>query len=474
MKHEKLSDALNEISDRHLTETLQKKRRPYWLGGLAAALALAILALSLSRPMTVHADAISLAAEPRVSSTRPSLDDFETLEEYRQASQLWDAQREARTVNTKKALASLSSFFLQGDAEFLTGSQSNTLWSPANASIGLAMLTELTAGSTQSQLLEALGAEDTAALRSSISALWESVYYQRDKEQSLLANSLWLEEGLNYEKAATDALSYDYYASIYRGDLGSEKINKAIGTWLNNNTGGLLKKSADSIQLPESAVLALYSTLYIQSKWQDQFKASNNTQSAFHAPSGDKTVTFMNKKLHWTNYYWGDTFGAVCLGLKNGCEMWFILPDEGLTPQDVILDGEYMELLLGDTTEVGGAWKQSKFMKVNLSVPKFDVTQTQNLKDGLQRMGITDLFSPENSDFTAITSDVPVYITGANQAVRVQIDEEGVKAAAYIELIGATSPLPPEEIIDFVLNRPFLFAITQNNVPMITGVINEP
>ena len=61
-----------------------------------------------------------------------------------------------------------------------------------------------------------------------------------------------------------------------------------------------------------------------------------------------------------------------------------------------------------------------------------------------------------------------------NQAVRVQIDEQGVKAAAYIEIPGAGAAAPPEEIIDFILDRPFLFVITSNNLPLFAGAVNTP
>ena len=60
-----------------------------------------------------------------------------------------------------------------------------------------------------------------------------------------------------------------------------------------------------------------------------------------------------------------------------------------------------------------------------------------------------------------------------------QIDEEGVKAATYIEFPGAGSAEPPEEIIDFVLDRPFLFVITNGNIlsvkfiqPVLIVIIN--
>ena len=89
-------------------------------------------------------------------------------------------------------------------------------------------------------------------------------------------------------------------------------------------------------------------------------------------------------------------------------------------------------------------------------------------------MGVTDVFSSANADFSAITDETPVFLAGANQSVRVQIDEDGVKAAAYIEFPAPGSPPPPEEIIDFVLDRPFLFLITNDNIPLFAGTVNEP
>ena len=125
---------------------------------------------------------------------------------------------------------------------------------------------------------------------------------------------------------------------------------------------------------------------------------------------------------------------------------------------------------LGDVED---GWQNKKYMKVNLSVPKFDVSSTVNLKDGLGKMGVNKVFDMESSDFTEITSDSPVYISAVNQSARVEIDEKGVKAATYIEIPGCGSAMPPEEIIDFVLNRPFIFMISKGNLPLFTGVVNN-
>jgi len=266
-----------------------------------------------------------------------------------------------------------------------------------------------------------------------------------------------------------DVLSHHYYASVYRQDLSSQRALKDMQAWLNNNTGGLLKNAIASIQLPPETVLMLYSTIYFQAKWQDEFSAAKNTTDTFHAPGGDVTCTFMNQKLRQMHYYWGEDYGAVSLGLKNDSSMWFILPDEGKTIDDVLASGDYLEMIAAPYE----GWENTKYMKVNLSVPKFDVQSQQNLKEGFASMGITDLFQFGLADFSE-AFEGPVFITAANQAVRVQIDEQGVKAAAYIEFPGAGAAAPPEEIIDFVLDRPFLFVIEDSGIPLFAGTVNQP
>lgn len=463
--NEHIHDALNEISDKHIAEaaTKKKRKRTIVLRIVAAAAMLAIVIGIFQLPKPINAKAVSLADDCRVPA-RPKWNDYEDRDEFKADLAAWEADRNARSESRKAALSGLQGFFTEANGKFLSGS-GNAVWSPTNAYIGLAMVAELTEGNSRQQILDLLGTANTTDLRAQVSAVWETAY--RDgNEACQLANSLWLQKGLDYRQETMNTLSYHYYADVYQTNL--KNASGAIGAWLNNNTGGFLKKATDNIQIPENAVLALYSTLYFQAKWSDQFNAANNTRDPFHAPGGDKIVTYMNKKLATMNYYYGDCFSAVALGLKNGTSMWFILPDEGYTPAEVLADGQYMDMLLDNN------WENVKYMKVNLSVPKFDVSGQQDLAKGLKEMGVTDVFDLNTSNFSAITSDIPIYLTAANQAVRVQIDEEGVKAAAYIEFPGAGSPMPPEEIIDFVLDRPFLFVISDDFIPLFAGVVNEP
>ncbi len=57
-----------------------------------------------------------------------------------------------------------------------------------------------------------------------------------------MGSSLWLDSGLHYKRATVKLLAEEYYASVFRGDLGSENLNKALQECLNEQTGGLLKE----------------------------------------------------------------------------------------------------------------------------------------------------------------------------------------------------------------------------------------
>ena len=476
MKRKQVLEVLDKIDDKYITEAekapAKAKRRHCLIGAVAAVLAVIICLSPLLDTAKINADAIALPGKARITE-HPVYDDYKDEESFFAEAEKWVKEAENRGTLRDKAVKALSSFFISGSSKFLTAeSGENALWSPINAYIGLSMLAEITDGESRSEILNLFGAENIEALRSQVSAVWESVYKDNGNEISTLANSLWLEEGLSYNNDAMNNLAYHYYSSVYQTDLGSSSADKAIGDWLNKNTGGMLKKSADKTDLSPDTVLALYSTLYFQSKWSDEFDGKNNTDGVFHSTDGDTDVTYMNKKLYHTDYYWQDDYSAVALTLKNGSTMWFILPDEDKTTADILKDGSYGEMLSLSNTEKG--WQNKKYMKVNLSVPKFDVSSSLNLKDGLSEMGVTRVFDMESSDFSAITSDTPVYISAVNQSARVEIDEKGVKAATYIEIPGAGAAMPPEEIVDFVLDRPFVFVISKGKLPLFTGVVNKP
>ena len=131
-----------------------------------------------------------------------------------------------------------------------------------------------------------------------------------------------------------------------------------------------------------------------------------------------------------------------------------------------LADEPTMDFLLS-----GGESAESKYLIVNLALPKFDIASDLDLADSLKSLGITDVFDPAVSDFSPMTDDTAAYLSQAKHAARVTVDEEGVTAAAYTVMMVCGEAAPPEEEVDFVLNRPFVFAITgTDGLPLFAGM----
>lgn len=350
------------------------------------------------------------------------------------------------------------------------GGGQNLVYSPLNVYMALSMLCECTDGNSRAQILTLLGQSDLASVRAQARALWNANYCADGAVTSILASSLWLNDGTAYVKKTLDMLAQNYYASAFSGKMGSDAYNKALQDWLNEQTGGLLKEQASGLRFDPETVLALATTIYYRAKWSNEFSKSRTSEGMFHAPSGDLTCDFMHSSGTGT-YYWGERFGAVNLSLRESGCMKLLLPDEGVSPEELLKDAEAMNFLLGSE-----AWENSKFLIVNLSVPKFDVSSDLDLNSSLQALGVRDVFEADTADFSPVIEHADgVFLSKAKHAARVAIDEEGVTAAAYTVMMEAGAAMPPDEEIDFTLDRPFVFAITaRSGLPLFVGIVNTP
>ena len=463
--NEKLVYALGCIDNAYITEAAKKKRKKkIFLSAVAAVLAAAVMTTLPTIPFVITADAVAIAAGSEIPDREDGFDAY------------WDAW-ERNMDAAGEASVKLREFYRVATAQFLSAEAENQIWSPANAAVALSVLAETASGSTRREVLDLLGVADVETLRDYVGGMWESANKDDGHNVSALANSLWLDDDMKYDQPVMDILAGEYHASVYQTELGSGRGNRAIQSWVNNNTGGLLKQMSKGIDVSAQApaidtALALASTVHIQTKWNDKFSAARNTNEVFHGTVSDTDVTYMNMKEEQMEYYWANDFGAVGLFMENGLKMWFFLPDEDKGISDILNDEDYLAVIAcGAQT-----YESHKQMKVNLSVPKFDISDSMDLKTGLWDLGLSEVFNENGGDFgTTFETDLPIFVSRINQASRVTIDEQGVTAASYIELgWGAGASAPVNEIIDFILNRPFVFAIaTIEGVPLFVGTVNQ-
>lgn len=478
MKGEDIFDGITEIRDDIVENAAKKPRRSMKkraLGAVAAVLAVAIAAgyfLRPNSPAAVSAYAISEAAYPEMAqypSDMISADGMPTSDDFDTAYKAWltSLMEQARL---DLDASDLTGYFKSGAAQFLTGANGeNRSLSPLNVYMALAMLAELTDGESRAQILSLLGAESIEVLRSQANDIWNSTYRDDGTAKSVLASSLWLADDVEFNADTLNTLAENYYASSYRGEMGSDEFNAALRGWLNEQTGGLLSDQIGGITLTPETIMALATTVDFQSKWSDEFNPGKTEPGTFHAPDGDVDAEFMHMRRDG-DYYWADNFSAAYRYLASGGRMWFILPDEGVSADELLSGGEYMDMVLDPE-----GWADQKRLMINYAVPKFDVSSNFDLGDGLKALGVTDVFDAAVSDFSPMTDMDGIFLSQARHGVRVAIDEEGVAAVAFTVLAMAGSPAPPDDEVDFTLDRPFIFVVTDaNDLPMFVGVVNNP
>ena len=467
--NEKLNDALNGISDKHIQEAAKPyRRRPYWIAAVAAALAVVILVSVLMPKKTpLEANQVTAAEYPKLLQ-KPDYGQFSDDEAYYLALREWRQDQYAQHDQPEGYADSLTNFWLRSTSEFLTGEE-NQVYSPLNVYMALAMLAETTDGNSRRQILKLLGHRSIDQLREQVGYVWNAHYNNDGETVSVLANSLWLDTQYSFHRPVADTLAESYYASVFYGDLGTDKMDEQLRTWINNQTGGLLKEQAEKLQLDPETVFALASTVYFKAAWEDKFSENATVEDTFHGYNGDMRASFMNRTLHYATYYWGDDFGAIYLDLTGNNKMWLILPNEGKTVEDVLKSDAYLRMTLDPSN-----WKNQAVVRVNLSLPKFDVAGQMDLIDGMKRLGVKDIFDSKISDFTTITNTPLLSVSKIEHAARVTIDEEGVEAAAFTVIAVDGNGFAAEEI-DFTVDRPFLFVVSsQDNLPLFAGVVTEP
>ena len=94
----------------------------------------------------------------------------------------------------------------------------------------------------------------------------------------------------------------------------------------------------------------------------------------------------------------------------------------------------------------------------------------------LRALGVTDVFDAGKADFSPLTDKADaIFLSQAKHSARVTIDEEGVVAAAYTVMVACGAALPPDERVEFTLDRPFLFAVTgESGEILFAGIVNTP
>ncbi len=460
-----IEDAGNEENDKKAIRTYTKKRIIKWFGSFAAATVAIVLSiviiLNSGAGTVLTAYAISTPAYPEMARY-PSVYFGEEYDNWRN-----DIMKQKKYYGAGK---NLDGFFISSVKSILTeASDENAVYSPVNIYMALSMLAEISSGETRKQILDVLGAESIEELRVQAHSVWNACYRDDGLTVSRMANSIWLNEDVQYNSSTVNTLSSQYYASVFQGDMGSQKYSECYREWIKKETGGLLDDMIDGLSFDKYMTIALSSTLYFKTNWHNKFEKEDISKGSFHTTNKDVECDFMYS-YEYGSYYYGNNFSSVSKMLENDGAMYMILPDEGVSVSELLTDEEALSFMF-----TLWEWESKATCYINLYLPKFDVSMKKDIVSDLSEMGIEDCFDSKKADLTNLFANGGnTCLKKAEHGARVIVDENGCKGAAFTTLMDAGAA-PSGEIVDFVLDRPFIFVITSpDGLPLFIGVVNQP
>lgn len=341
----------------------------------------------------------------------------------------------------------------------------NAAFSPVSLWAALAMLAPCAQGDSQSQLLSALGVAGQRELTDQVGRLWKGLYTNDGVSSLILSNSVWLNDAQQgeYVQATLDTLGRDYFAGVYTTPMGTAGADQAITDWVAKETNGLIGGNGPVVETAPDTLALLASSLYYKAAWVVPFDAEKTQAGDFTTASGETaSADFMHASLAG-NFLKRDGYQAAALETQLG-EMFFVLPEEGTAPEELLSDTSFLSSLSSGAADV-------QYGTVEWSVPKFDLSADLDLMSTLKSLGITDLLDKDKADLSGLTS-LDTFLTQAEQMTRVSVDEEGVEAAAVTIIADGNGGIPDETCV-MNLNRPFLFVLRSQGVPLFVGVVNE-
>ena len=339
--------------------------------------------------------------------------------------------------------------------------ESNVFVSPLSVNMALSMTMNGAKNTTLDEMKETLRAKNYSmddinnynkSLREALVAV--------DKSTTLtIANSIWYHNTYTFENEFISANKVNYDAEIKAIDFGSSNAVSQVNNWVSDKTNKKIPKIIE--RLSPANVVCLVNATYFKGIWREKFDKNRTKDEDFYSEAGVSMgkVKMMSQTHHFP-YSEDENCSYLMLPYGNSAfSMIVMLPNEGKTIDNVIsnLNNE--------------SWDNAMYMdiyEVNLRLPRFKTECEYKMQEAiLPEMGMITPFS-NDADFSGMTGNKLIKISEVIHKTFVEVNEEGTEAAAatVVGMLGSAGP-PLGTIIDYVVNKPFAFAIRENS----TGVI---
>lgn len=327
--------------------------------------------------------------------------------------------------------------------------------SPMSISYLMGMLANGADGQTRLEIMKAIGCENVSL--KDLNEFYQMMITKAgrfDKSTTVnIADYIALNNRYQLKDGFVSTMQNYYKAGIEAMDFSKASTLKRINQWCSDHTDKMIPKIIDEVD--PSAVSYIMNAIYFNGTWTDKFDKSQTKLENFQGYTRDiKKAQMMHRHAKYM-YTDNADFAAVNIPYGNrSYSMTVILPNRGKSIDEVMaaLDAEKLGKLRYNMDEC----------VVDLKLPRFTTTQELSLNDIISKLGAPTMFTG-SADFSHL-ADGNLTISKMLQKAKIEVSEEGTKAAAVTTAMVAMTALQPEpRRVEFHANRPFVYMITESS-----------
>lgn len=356
------------------------------------------------------------------------------------------------------------------DALFAKANGHSFVVSPLSVGYLLGMLNDGAMGATQEEIAMTLGFGNVS--RETINKYFGNLLVNSplvdERVDITSANALFANSAKEIqfaEQYAADMKGY-YQAGVESLDFTSaESSLNRINGWCNETTNGMIPSILSRDEFNAAGLAYILNSIYFKADWTSAFDKEDTTPADFTTSEGKKLQLPMMHKQDDVQYLESEDMKVVAMSYGGGAySMYVLLPDEGKLLADIIgnLGAEKWAQLVKEM--------KNTVMGVDIMMPKYETETDTDLASVLTTMGMRTAFTNE-ADYGNMLQTGDIYFDLMKQKARIEVSEEGTKAAAatiagQVTLDeGGTDQEP--QLPTFHATRPFLYIIMEQT----TGAI---
>ncbi|WP_337438286.1 serpin family protein [Prevotella sp.] len=328
--------------------------------------------------------------------------------------------------------------------------------SPLSVSFLMAMLANGADSTTKDEILSTVAGDKSLSVAelNDTYAAFLRMAANGDKLTTInIANYIALNKGFKLKSTYAGTVGSKYAANVENLDFASPKALKHINQWCSDKTCRMIPSIIDCLNPSDVAVLL--NAIYFNGSWTHQFPKKNTRLENFQGYTRDiKKVDMMHQER---KFFYADNsrFAAVELPYGNGqYSMTVLLPNEGVSINDMM-----KQLTAGEFAKLQ---QQMSECIVDLKLPRFSTTTNVSLNAPLSALGAKTMFT-SSADFSGM-ADAGVFVSAMLQKAKIEVSEEGTKAAAVTAGVIALTALHEQpRHVKFHAKRPFVYTINEKN-----------